>query len=284
MIVYFNGEFMPKDSVCISPDDRGFLFGDGVYEVLRAHRGRLFAAEAHFARLRHSLRELEITQPDIAQIQGALHTLIQRNDLEAMEVIFYIQITRGSAPRRHAFPQNDVPPTVYITARAFQPRDTLLKHGIKIILVPDTRWTRCDIKSVNLLPNVLANQQAREAGAYDAVFVREGVLLEGAHTSFCAVFDGGLVTHPLSPHILPGVTRDIVLKLCQALDIPFREVPIALMSLPEAGEVMLLGTTTEVMPVTHVDDWQVGDGFPGPITQTLQEKLHQMIQGQYDTP
>ena len=166
-----------------------------------------------------------------------------------------------------------MPPTVYVTARAFTPPDALLANGAKIILVPDTRWGRCDIKSLNLLPNVLASQQAQEAGAYDAVFVRDGAALEGSHTSFAAVFDGTLVTHPLTPHILPGVTREVVLDLCRELGIPTREAPIEAATLRDADELMLLGTTTEVMPVVQVDDWTVRDGRPGEITRRLQKAL-----------
>ncbi len=175
------------------------------------------------------------------------------------------------------FPKADVCPTVYATARAFAPPDALLTRGAGVILVPDTRWARCDIKSVNLLPNVLASQQAQEAGAYDAVFVREGIVLEGAHTSFAAVFDGALVTHPLTPHILPGITRAVVLELCRELDIPSREAAIAADALHDADELMLLGTTTEVMPVIQVDDWSVCDGHPGPVTRRLQQALRQKM-------
>lgn len=277
MIVYFNGEFIPKDQVRISPDDRGFVFGDGVYEAIRAYHGRLFAAEAHFRRLSRSLRELRIAEPDLAQLEAAIGTLIRRNGLDDGHAAIYIQITRGAAPRRHTFPDGDVPPTVYATARAFTPPDALLANGAKIILVPDTRWARCDIKSINLLPNVLASQQAQEAGAYDAVFVRDGVTVEGSHTSFAAVFDGALVTHPLTPHILPSVTREVVLDLCRDLDIPTLESPIEAITLRDADELMLLGTTTEVMPVVQVDDWTVLDGQPGAITRRLQRALrHKM--------
>ena len=277
MIIYFNGEFVPKGAVRISPDDRGFLFGDGVYEALRAYRGRLFAADAHFRRLTRSLRELRIAAPDLAQLQAALGTLPRRNRFDDGHAAIYVQITRGAAPRRHAFPKADVCPTVYATARAFAPPDALLTRGAGVILVPDTRWARCDIKSVNLLPNVLASQQAQEAGAYDAVFVREGIVLEGAHTSFAAVFDGALVTHPLTPHILPGITRAVVLDLCRELDIPAREAVIAADALRDADELMLLGTTTEVMPVIQVDDWSVCDGHPGPVTRRLQQALRQKM-------
>ena len=277
MIVYFNGEFRPKEEVRISPDDRGFLFADGAYEVIRSYDGKLFRLEAHLLRLENSLGALCIIAPNISELQEAAVQLVERNDLSRGDAALYIQVTRGVAPRKHAFPPANTPPTIYMSARPFHALHEEAEHGVRAILVPDIRWSRCDIKSVALLPNVLASQQAKEGGAYEAVFVREGIVTEGSHTNFAAVFDGQLVTHPQTNHILPGITREVVLALCQELDLPYRESPIAETELGEADELMLLGTTTEVMPIVQVDDWQVGTGQPGPVTRTLQQAFWRLV-------
>lgn len=271
MIVYFNGQMMPKNEVHISPEDRGFLFGDGVYEVIRVYGGKLFEAKAHLDRLTRSLRELKIGFDGVDRLEGVSQRLLVENGLETGDAAVYIQITRGAATRKHAFPPADTLPTVYISAYEFAPPKKEWETGVKIILVPDIRWTRCDIKSVALLPNVLAAQQAAEAGAKEAVFIRDGAVTEGAHTNFAAVFDGEVRTAPYSNLILPGTTRNVAIPLCRELGIPVREFPILQHELKDADEAMIWGTTTEVMPVVRIDDRQVGNGAPGPITRKLQE-------------
>jgi len=277
MITYFNGEFLPKEVVRISPDDRGFLFADGAYEVIRAYKGNLFRLTAHLQRLQNSLQGLGITVLDTKELQDVAVQLIECNDLASGDAALYIQVTRGVAPRTHSFPPGDTPPTVYMSAWPFHAVPERLEHGVRVILVPDIRWLRCDIKSVALLPNVLASQQAKENDAYEAVFVRDGIVTEGSHANFAAVFNGHLVTHPKTNHILPGITRQVVLQLCEELDLPYRESPISETELRGAHELMLLGTTTEVMPVVQVDDWPVADGQPGPITKTLQQAFRQLV-------
>lgn len=279
MTVYFNGELLPKEDVRISPDDRGFLFADGAYEVIRSYDGKLFRLAAHLLRLENSLRGLEITVPDTKELQSATVQLIERNGLSRGDAALYIQVTRGVAPRQHAFPPRDIRPTVYMSAWRFHASHASLEQGVRVILVPDIRWLRCDIKSVALLPNVLASQQAKESSAYEAIFVRDGIVTEGSHTNVAAVFGGRLVTHPKTNHILPGITREVVLALCQKLDLPYSESPISEPELREADELMLLGTTTEVMPVVQVDDWQVGTGHPGPVTRMLQTAFRELVRG-----
>ena len=205
----------------------------------------------------------------LAHLKNVADQVIHRNNLENEDATLYIQITRGVAPRKHPFPDPETSPTVYASASVLQHSPAEWETGISVILVPDLRWGRCDIKTVGLLPNVLASQQAKEEGAAEAVFVREGVITEGSHTSFCAVFDGELVTHPANSHILAGITRRVVLDLCATLGIPFRESPILERTLKGASELMVLGTTSEIVPVVRVDDWTVGDGKPGPITSKL---------------
>lgn len=274
-IVYFNGQFLPKKDVRISPDDRGFLFGDGVYEVIRIYDGRLFEGPAHFARLARSLRALRIDGPDLGGFDAIAQRLLAENDLR--DAALYIQVTRGVAPRKHAFPPPGTAPTVYATAYMPKLDPAKWENGVRVILVPEVRWSRCDIKTVALPPNVLANQRAMEAEVEEALFVRDGVVTEGSHTNVAAVFNGTLVTFPKTPYILPGITRDVVLALCAELGIPFREDAIFEHELDQAEELMILGTTTEVMPVIAVDGRPVGDGRPGPVARRLQQALQDRI-------
>jgi D-alanine transaminase len=277
MWVYFNGKIMLKENVCISPDDRGFYFGDGVYEVLSVYQGRFLAEAMHYDRLIHSLTALKIPVPDIDTVKSAVQDVLARNDLIAGPSMVYMQFTRGVALRRHAFPDEELAPTIYITAKPYTPPLDLWANGVKAILHPDLRWGRCDIKSLNLLPNVLASQQAKESGAYDAILYRNGVITEGSHTGVCGVLDGTLYTHPLEACILPSVTRGLVLQLCQTLGIPHQEQAIRLEVVPRLDELMVLGTTTEVMPVVRVGEQVVGDGAPGPVTRRLQNAMRNMV-------
>jgi D-alanine transaminase len=277
MWVYYNGSLLPKEDVCISPDDRGFYFGDGAYEVLSVYKGRYLAENAHYDRLRHSLEALRIPIPDVTSIKSAVHKVLDKNKLLDSPAMVYMQFTRGAAPRRHAFPDEELAPTVYITAKSYIPPEELWQKGVKVILLPDQRWGRCDIKSLNLLPNVLASQAAKEAGAYDAVLHRDGVIIEGSHTGVCGVLEGVLFTHPLQSCILPSVTRMLVVQQCQRLNIPCQETAIKLEELSHLDELMVLGTTTEVMPVVRVGDQAVGNGKPGPITRRLQQALKELV-------
>lgn len=278
MIVYFNGQFMLKEAVCISPDDRGFLFADGVYEVIRAYHGALFHADMHFARLRRSMSELRIPVPDLAALETVCVELLERNGLLDTDARLYLQLTRGVAPRTHIFPDPPPTPTIYITAAAITPPVREWETGVKVILVPDIRWARCDIKALMLLPNILASQQAHEQGAWEAILVRDGVVMEGSHTTVCGIFNGALVTAPVTNNILGGVTRQVILEACRELGIPVKEFPIFESELPNAQELMILGTTTEVMPVVQVDDWLVGDGAPGPLTRQLQRAFRAIVE------
>ena len=277
MIVYFNGRFIPKEEVRISPDDRGFLFSDGVYEVIHSYRGKLFRMADHQQRLERSLREIRIHFPDPEKIGPMAESLIQSNHLENEEAIVYIQVTRGAAPRCHIFPDEGTVPTVYAAASAMHFPEEKMEKGVKVILAPDLRWARCDIKSVGLLPNVLASQQAKEQGAEEAILVRDSYITEGSRTNFCAVFAGVLVTHPLNQYILPGVTRGIVLDLCRELQIPVKESSVEAKNLPKASEMFISSTNSEIMPVVQVDDWKVGNGKAGPTTRKLQQAYRDFV-------
>jgi D-alanine transaminase len=267
--VYFNGQLLPKDQVRISPDDRGFLFGDGIYEVVRSYHGKFFALGPHLDRLRYGLRESYLDGVDLDDLAGALGELIRVNDLMQGDATVYLQVTRGAAPRTHHFPDPAVPPTVYAQAGRFTPRGDPAV-GVVTITVPDIRWTRCDIKTVQLLPNCMANQRARDAGAVEALFVRDGVVLEGSHTSVFFVLDGEVRTAPRTNYILPGITRAAVLDLCRDVGIAARETPVFHHELSRCAEMFLAGTTMEVMPIVRVDGAPVGNGTPGPVTRRLQ--------------
>ena len=271
MLVYLNGDYMPKEEARISPEDRGFLFADGAYEVFHAYEGRLFKAEEHLERMARSLRELRIDGPERDLLRDVAETLVRENGLSRGNAVVYMQVTRGAAPRKHTFPANDTPPTVYTKAYPHTLPHELQQHGVPVILAPDIRWTRCDIKSIALLPNVLAHQRAKDSGRHEVIFVRDGMITEGALTNVCGVFDGRLVTYPRSPYILAGITRGVVLELCNTLDIPVEEFPILEKNLSHADELMICNTTSEILPVTQVDGWTVGDGTPGPVTRALQQ-------------
>jgi D-alanine transaminase len=272
VLVYLNGEYLPRAEARVPIDDRGFLFADGVYEVIRIYDGRPFLFEDHIARLGNGLRALRIKGVDLDAFSAVAERLIAENGLQTGDASLYLQVTRGAAPRAHQFPPPDVAPTVFASAQRFEQHPpTYFEQGVSAITVPDSRWARCDIKSISLLPNVLANQQAHERGAFEALFVRDGIVLEGSHSNLFMVFDDGLVTYPASNYILAGITRRYVLGLAQQLGIPAREGLVPIDRLLEADELFLSGTTTEIMPVVRVDGRSIGSGSPGPQTRRLQE-------------
>ena len=276
-IVYLNGAYRERAEAVVSVDDRGFVFGDGVYEVIRVIRGAPFEPERHCARLEHGLSELRIAGAAEAETPAALleitSRLLAENALEDGEATIYVQVTRGAAPRSHIFPETVTPPTVFVAVSRFSPPETLRERGAATITHPDLRWGRCDLKTVNLLPNVLAKQRAHEAGAAEAILVRDGAITEGSHTTVFGVVDGRLRTHPLCSAILPGVTRAVILELAAALALTVDETPLLAREMGRVDELFLAGTTTDVTPVIRVDDRQVGTGRPGPITRALADAL-----------
>ena len=276
--VFFNGKYVAKESVSISPDDRGFLFGDGVYEVVRSYGGRFFALDAHLQRMHNGLCELQIRGVDAAAFAEICKQLLEKNDMGQDDALVYMQVTRGAAPRRHAFPNMPTTPTTYAVASPVQSRGDV-SRGVKVITVPDVRWARCDIKSVNLLANCLANQRAQEAGATEAILVRDGVALEATAASFFGVFDGEVRTAPKSNYILPSITREAALEMCREAGIPTCEAPIFVHDLASADELFLAGTTFELMPIIEIDGRPVGNGRPGPVQQRLYELFCRRTRG-----
>jgi D-alanine transaminase len=274
MQVYLNGEFIPRERAVVSVDDRGFLFGDGVYEVSRGLDGRVVDHERHARRLARNIEALSLSAAGIDEdaLQAISERLLAENGLGTGHATVYVQVTRGTAPRTHHYPDPAVVrSTVYVSASPFTPMDDARDSGVRVITVPDIRWGRCDIKAVNLLPNVMAKQEAVVAGAHEALFVRDGVVTEGAATSVFAVAGGAVLTHPLSTAVLPGVTREVVLELAHAARLPVREEPVGLDALLAADEVFLTSTTNDVMPVVAVDGRTIGAGRPGPVSRQLAE-------------
>jgi D-alanine transaminase len=279
-IVYVNGSFVPRAEARVSVEDRGFVFGDGVYEVLRAINGRLFATRFHNDRLRRSLEGIRIslqagdTPERFVEIGKQL---LKENGLLQGEATLYMQVTRGASTRVHTFPAADVQPGVYISVARFTPYRDLAASGASAISHPDLRWGRCDLKTINLLPNVLASQAAKERGAFEAMLIRDGVVTEGAKTNFFGVVHGVLRTHPCDSHILPGITRTVLRDLAREVNIDLEETPIRADEIPSLTELFLTGTTTDVMPVVTLDDKPVGKGKPGELTRKLQTALAESL-------
>lgn len=279
-IVYLNGAFVPRAEARISVEDRGFVFGDGVYEVLRAINGRLFATRFHNDRLKRSLEGVRISLAGVDSAESLTEIgkqLLSENGLLQGEATVYMQITRGVATRAHNFPPPDLPPTIYISVARFTPYSELAQNGAPAISHPDLRWGRCDLKTLNLLPNVLASQTAKERGAFEAMLIRDGVVTEGSKTNFFGVVDGSLRTHPSDTHILPGITRSVLRDLAREVSIDLDETPIRSDEIPRLSELFLTGTTTDVMPVVKLDDKPIGKGKPGELTKKLQRVLAESL-------
>jgi D-alanine transaminase len=280
MLVYLNGQFRPKSEATVPIEDRGFIFGDGVYEVWRIVNGRLFESDRHMARLTRGLKELRITPPAEARsekIHEIADRLIVDNELTEGEGTLYLEITRGVAPRAHQFPPAGTAPTVFAMARPFVPPEDARAKGVSAVTVPDIRWLRCDIKTIQLLPNVMAKQAAAERGAFEAILIRDGVVTEGSHANVLAVVGGEIRTHPTNNLILPGITRAVVLEIARSIGIPVREEAITQNELSRVDELFLAGTTADVMPIVRVDDQMIGAGTPGPIALRLQRELRAHI-------
>lgn len=279
MIVYLNGRFLPKDEATISPDDRGFLFGDGVYEVLHGYDGHVFRAGAHWRRLRKCLDELRIPGCDGLDYDGIAAELVRLNQVADNEALIYLQVSRGPAPRKHAFPA-DPRPTVYGFAMPFAPTAAKRERGYRAITVPDERWLRCHIKAISLLGNVLANQAAADAGVDESIMIRDGRATEGSHSTFAAVFDGVIWTAPLGNLILPSITREVLMEICAANGYPVREEFPPEARLAAADELMVWSTTTEVMPVVELNGRPVGGGQPGPVARQLHAAFLKVLEAE----
>lgn len=268
-VVFLNGSFRDKAEALISPEDRGFNFADGVYEVVKFYGGIPFRMKDHMERLDRSLSEVRIDYIQTAFLPDMMVELLSRNGLSHSDAGVYLQITRGASRRVHHFP-SDLQPTVYAYAFPFPSFSEALDKGIRVTTADDIRWLRCDIKSVALLPNTMLYQQAVENGAGECILVRDGRVTEATHSSVFVVKNGILYTHPASNLILPGITRKVVLELCIVNGIAFSEHAVKEPELYEADEIFIAGTGSEITPVVQVNDKQVCTGVPGRVTRWLQ--------------
>lgn len=267
--VYLNGEYMPAAEAKVSVLDRGFIFGDGVYEVIPVYGGRLFRLADHLQRLENSLQGIRLANPlSASEWQTMLTTLVEKNGRGDQSV--YLQVTRGVARRDHAFPEATTA-TVFAMCNPLTPPDAkYLQHGISAISVEDVRWRHCHIKAITLLPNILMRQQAIDAGAQEAILINDaGIVTEGAASNVFIVRDGQIITPPIDGSLLPGITRVLILELATAQHIPFREATFGRADLESADEIWVSSSTKEILPVTELDGRPVGSGLPGPLWQQM---------------
>jgi D-alanine transaminase len=269
-IAYVDGAYLPLAHAAVHIEDRGFQFADGVYEVIAVRGGRLIDEPLHLARLARSLGELRIAPPlGEAALKIVLRETIRRNGVARGSV--YVQVTRGTAPRDHAFPPVAAP-TLVVTARRARPADPrLAEEGVAIVTIADIRWQRCDIKSVSLLPNVLGKQHAREAAAFEAWQIdASGRVTEGTSSNaWIVTADGAVVTHPADHAILNGVTRLALIDVIRREGCRLDERAFTVAEAKAAREAFLTSTTADVLPVVHIDGAPVGNGHPGLLTQRL---------------
>ena len=266
---WLNGSFLPLEDAQVSVLDRGFLFGDGVYEVIPVYGGRLFRLAHHLKRLDNSLSGVRIANPlTHEQWESVLKELVARN--EGNDQAVYLKVTRGADKKRdHAFPANIRPTAFAMSSPLPGPRDLNKETGVTAITLPDIRWKLCNIKAITLLPNVMLRQQAVEAGSAEAILINAGYAIEGAASNLFIVKNGVLITPPNSNALLPGITRDLVLELAASNAIPFREADIHEDELFDADEVWLTSSTREISPVITLDDKPVGNGKPGPLWRRM---------------
>jgi len=274
-IGYLNGDYLPKNEIKISPDDRGFLFADGIYEVVRWYQGGFFDMDGHLARLKRSLHEIRINWHEADSFPEISLQLIKKNSLENKPALIYIQVTRGAVPRAHAFPSPPVSPTVYAFAREFDPAPEKVAAGISVIMKKDIRWSRCDIKSIALLPNVLSFQEAVETGNNECIFVRDGLITECSHSNVFIVIDNVIYTHPESENILSGISRKNIIMLARKAGIGVKEVAVSEKEIDRADEVFIANTSSEAGPVISINGRRVGSGNPGPVTLRIRNMFRE---------
>jgi len=268
-LIYLNGGFLPQEQAHVSVMDRGFLFGDGVYEVIPAYAGLPFRLKEHLQRLNASLEAIRMSPPLSDEQWRAVfgQLLAQRGNADQQ---IYLQVTRGAYGKRlHAIPE-EVTPTVMAFTTDLAVRDPeLVKQGMSVITLDDIRWERCNIKAITLLANILSQQQARDEGAQEAILVRDGLANEGTASNLFIVKEGLIITPPKSQHLLPGITRDLVLELAREAGLPYAEASVSVAELENAEEIWITSSTKEVMPVTRLNGRPVDNGHPGPMWEKM---------------
>ncbi len=275
-IVFLNGAYVERKKASISPDDRGFIFADGIYEVTKFYHGKPFRMADHLERLKRSLKEIDIEYEHVSELETISLTLLEKNNLLNTHAGVYWQISRGAHSRVHHFPC-DIKPTLYAFAFPLPSAEEKLRKGIKVIVQEDIRWKRCDIKSVSLLPNTMLYNEAVKKGAGESILVRDGYVTEATHSGLFTVKNGVLITRPLSNLILPSITRKVVLEICAENQFLVEEKLFTEAELKEMDEVFICGTGSEILPVVEVDDVRIGNGEPGPVTRKIQQLFFEAV-------
>lgn len=275
-LAYLNGKIMPIEQAMVPVEDRGYQFGDAVYEYIASYNGKLFFLEQHLDRLERSMAELSFPPLSREGLRQAIVDLFTRSGIARAGV--YVQISRGVAPRNHPFSENIIPQVVMTVRPVMDKPSSVKEKGAAAITTPDLRWGRCDIKTVQLLANVMARQKAVAAGCAEAILVSaEGVVREATSSNVFIVKNNRLVTHPLTPAILPGITRNMLIEICREEKIAVDERFFGAAELFAADEVFLTGTVTEIFPIVKVDGKTIGGGAPGPMAARLLELLYRRI-------
>ncbi len=277
-LTYFNGEMVESGAKVVSLDDRGYCFGDGVYEVVRVYNGRAFAFSYHQDRLYRSMREMDIPvrmPPD--ELQELHEIMIEQSEIT--DGYIYLQITRGVTPRHHAFERSKLEPQMYMFIKPITTDLGALQEGVKAITLPDERWARVDIKTLNLIPNILAQTKAEKKGAYTAILVRDGIVTEGATSNVFVMKDGVCYTHPANHHILKGITRQLVVtRVAPTAGITVIEREFDEAFLKDADEIFFTDTIGGIIPITTLNREPVGDGKPGKAAKVLAEQLQHLME------
>lgn len=277
-LTYFNGEMIESGAKVVSLDDRGYCFGDGVYEVVRVYNGRAFAFSYHQDRLYRSMREMDIPvrmPPD--ELQELHEIMIEQSEIT--DGYIYLQITRGVTPRHHAFERSKLEPQMYMFIKPITTDLGALQQGVKAITLPDERWARVDIKTLNLIPNILAQTKAEKKGAYTAILVRDGIVTEGATSNVFVMKDGVCYTHPANHHILKGITRQLVVtRVAPTAGITIIEREFDEAFLKDVDEIFFTDTIGGIIPITTLNREPVGDGKPGKAAKVLAEQLQHLME------
>ncbi|TRZ37251.1 D-amino-acid transaminase [Niallia circulans] len=276
-IVWMNGAFIDRSEAKVDIEDRGYQFGDGIYEVIRVYNGQLFTANEHLERLLSSGDKLSIQIGySVEEFKSLLEQLIEKNSLKTG--IVYMQVTRGVSARNHAFPAEDTPPTYIAYTKEVERPTEQLDNGVTAITVEDIRWSRCDIKSLNLLGNVIAKQKATEADCYESIQYRDLTVTEGSSSNIWIIKDNAVKTHEANQFILNGITRQKIIELCRGNDMEVVEAAFTIEDLIDADEVFLSSTTAEVMPIISINNVPVGNGEIGPVARKLQQLFKDAIE------
>lgn len=273
--ILYNGDLIKEDELKLSREDRAYQFGDGIYEVIRIYGGDFFTAEEHIDRFYESAEKIRMVFPYTKDVfHKMLHELVELNEVTDGQV--YVQVSRGASMRQHHFPELAEPVLVASTKPLSRPIEWM-KAGVKAKLIEDVRWLRCDIKSLNLLGNVLAKQEAHEAGCFEAILHRGDVVTEGSSSNMFGIKEGILYTHPATNLILNGITRRVIMQICKDLDIELQEMAFTVDQALAMDEFFMCSTTAEILPVIQIDDKVIGDGEPGKVTNRLIEAFEARI-------